>query len=94
MRFKKEEKPIIIHVNQLTIRKNTKHKTNDPAVVIRGKNRNFPVTYCHEADFIVDGKCIGSIVYDPEEPLDCGARVFIVLDPEMVTIKPRQKCLT
>jgi hypothetical protein len=62
--------PTRIHVNQSTIRSNRKHGRNDPVISIkRGKNN----TYCHVVEILGPSK----VVYQPDCPLSCGARVWI-----------------
>ena len=60
----------IIHVNQHVIKRNRKHGTNEPCLTVKTYKDN---TYGHEV--IVDGPC--KIVYSPDKPLSCGAKVWI-----------------
>ena len=39
-------------------------------------------TYCHEA--IIDGPC--KIIYSPDKPLSCGARVWIETEDEVMCV--------
>ncbi len=58
-----------IHVNQHLIR------AGDPqplTVKDYQQNRN-----AAQADIVVDGKVVASIVYRPEHPLSCGAKCWI-----------------
>ena len=59
-----------IHVNQSVIRKNLKSKINEPPIIVRTSKGT---TYCYEAE--CQGKT--KIVYRPEKPLSCGARLWI-----------------
>ena len=52
------------------IRANKKYGTNEPVITVKTSKSN---TYGHEV--IVDGRC--KIVYSPDKPLSCGARVWI-----------------
>lgn len=61
----------IIHVNQHVIRANGKTGARDPVLTVkRGRKSN---DYAHEVD--IDGPC--RIVYRPDKPLSCGAKVWI-----------------
>lgn len=69
----------IIHINQHKIRKNNKTGSNDPVITVKTYNSN---DYGHEVE--IHGPC--KIVYSPDKPLSCGARVWIETF-DMVTIK-------
>ena len=70
-----------IHVNQLKIRQNLKHGTNEPVITIKEGRNN---TYCHE----VEVKGPSKVIYgeNGEKLLSCGARVVIETEAE-VTIE-------
>ena len=59
-----------IHINMHKIRANKKYGTNEPVITVKTSKSN---TYGHEV--IVDGPC--KIVYSPDKPLSCGAKVWI-----------------
>ena len=59
-----------IHVNMHKVRANKKHGTNEPVLTIKEVRTN---TYCHEVDILGPSK----LVYRPNKPLSCGARVWI-----------------
>ena len=59
-----------IHVNMHKVRANKKHGTNEPVLTIKEGRTN---TYCHEVDILGPSK----LVYRPNKPLSCGARVWI-----------------
>jgi|TARA_B100000315_G_C14282534_1_gene453672 hypothetical protein len=59
-----------IHVNMHKVRANKKHGTNEPVLTIKEGRTN---TYCHEVDILGPSK----LVYRPDKPLSCGARVWI-----------------
>lgn len=60
----------IVHVNQHKIKSNQKTGTREAVLTVkRGKAND----YCHEV--IIDGPC--RVVYCPDKPLSCGARVWI-----------------
>jgi hypothetical protein len=59
----------VIHVNQHKIR--ARHEM--PLTVKTYKSN----TEASHADIVVDGKVVASVVYRPDDPLSCGARVWI-----------------
>ena len=67
-----------IHVNMHKVRANKKHGTNEPVLTIKEGKSN---TYCHEVDILGPSK----LVYRPDKPLSCGARVWIETDAEIKT---------
>ena len=60
----------IIHVNQHVIKRNTKTGERKPVITVKTYKDN---TYSNEV--YVDGPC--RIVYRPDKPLSCGAKVWI-----------------
>ena len=58
----------IIHVNQHNIRANTKGE-NRKVLTVKTYKSN---TYCNRVKFTE-----GEIVYSPDKPLSCGAKVWI-----------------
>ena len=60
----------IIHVNQHVIKSNRKHNKRDPVLTVKTYKSN---DYAHAV--AIDGPCI--IIYSPDEPLSCGATVWI-----------------
>ena len=65
-----------IHVNMHKVKANKKHGTNEPVITIKeGKNN----TYCHEVSILGESK----VVYSPEKPLSCGAKVWIETNAEL-----------
>ena len=68
----------IIHVNQHVIKRNTKEGTNDPVLTVKTYKSN---TYAHAVQ--INGP--SSIVYSPEKPLSCGAKVWIETQSEVIT---------
>lgn len=78
----------ILHVAQDAIRKNAKHGTNDPAIIIRdykGGER------AHEAAIMVGGVEVGRFVYRPHKPLGCGARLWLEVNTDIAQIIPVEK---
>ena len=60
----------IIHVNQANIKHNTKGEDQRPVLTIKTYKSN---TYANEV--AIKGESI--VVYRPDHPLSCGARVWI-----------------
>lgn len=59
-----------VHINQHVIRNNLKTGARDPVITVKHGKTN---TYAHEVD--IEGSC--TVVYSPDKPLSCGARVWI-----------------
>lgn len=70
----------IIHVNQHVIRKNLKEGTQEPVLTVKTHKSN---TYAHEVEIKGESK----IVYSPDKPLSCGARVWIETQAEVVIVR-------
>ena len=68
-----------IHVNQHHIRANSKMSPEDrvPVITVKTYKSN---TYCSEV--YVEGPC--RVVYSPDKPLPCGAKVWIETESEVV----------
>ena len=62
-----------IHINQHVIRANKKNGTNDPAITVKTSKQNI---YAHRVE--IDGPSF--VVYSPDKPLSCGARVWVETD--------------
>ena len=60
----------IIHVNQHIIRDNLKYGTKKPTLTVKTYKSN---TYAQEV--VIHGE--SKVVYSPDKPLNCGARVWI-----------------
>jgi len=60
----------IIHVNQHVIKRNRKLGETNPVLTVKTYNSN---TYANEVE--IQGP--SRIVYSPDKPLSCGARVWI-----------------
>ena len=73
------QKPTLVHVNKPQIDRNRKEKTKKPVITIRQGSRK---TYCHIAE--IKGSC--RVVYQPDNPLSCGAVVWIEVVPDTVVI--------
>lgn len=59
-----------IHINQHVIKRNAKTGEREPVITVKTYKSNH---YGHEV--IIDGPC--KIVYSPDKPLSCGAKVWI-----------------
>ena len=68
-----------IHVNMHIIRKNHKTGEREPVLTVKTYKDN---TYCHEV--LVDGPC--KVIYSPDKPLPCGARVWIETEHEVTCL--------
>jgi hypothetical protein len=66
-----------IHINMHEIRSNKRNGTNDPVITVKTYNSN---TYGYGVDILGDSK----VVYSPDKPLSCGARVWIETDSEVL----------
>lgn len=69
----------IIHVNQHVIKANRKTGATDPVLTIKTYKSN---VYAHKVKIHGDSE----IVYSPENPLSCGAHVWIQTDSEVEVI--------
>lgn len=66
----------IIHVNQHKIR------AKEPApLTVKTYKSN---AAAGAADIVVDGKVVASVIYRPDNPLSCGARVWVETQEEVV----------
>ena len=68
-----------IHVNQHKIRSNIKHNLKEPVITVKTSKSN---TYAHEVNI----KGPSKVIYSPDKPLSCGAKVWIETESEVVTI--------
>lgn len=66
----------IIHINQHIIKSNAKTGQRDPVITVKTYKDN---TYGREV--YVDSPC--KIVYSPDKPLPCGAKVWIETEGEV-----------
>lgn len=70
----------IIHVNQHEIKANRKNGTTNPVLTVKTYKSN---TYADEVEI----KGASKVVYSPDKPLSCGARVWIETNAEVVCTK-------
>ena len=59
-----------IHISQHVIRSNTKNDKNDPVITVKTSRDNI---YCHAVKILGES----TVVYSPDKPLSCGAKVWI-----------------
>jgi hypothetical protein len=69
----------MIHVNQHVIKANAKNGTNDPVLTVKTYKSN---AYAHAVDI----KGASRVVYSPDKPLSCGAKVWIETDAEVEVV--------
>jgi hypothetical protein len=73
----------IIHVNRNVIDQNKKNNTTNPVLSVKNKKSN---VYCSRADILDDnGKVVASVIYSPDKPLKCGAKVWIETKNKVIT---------
>ena len=68
-----------IHINQHKIRSNHKNNKREPVITVKTYKSN---TYGHQVQIL--GEC--KVVYSPDKPLSCGAKVWIETDSEVIVI--------
>ena len=68
----------IVHVNQHIIKRNQKTGEREPTLTVKTYKSN---TYANEVEILGPSK----VVYSPDKPLSCGARVWIETDGKVVT---------
>jgi len=66
-----------IHVNQHKIRSNIKHNLKEPVITVKTSKSN---TYAHKVDI----KGPSKVIYSPDKPLSCGAKVWIETESEVM----------
>lgn len=65
----------VIHVNQHVIKANAKTGDNDPVLTVKTYKSN---DYAHRVNILDEqGNVVARVVYSPDNPLSCGARVWI-----------------
>lgn len=69
----------IIHVNQHVIKRNSKTGEREPTLTVKRGKRN---TYAH--DVVINGP--SRVVYRPDKPLGCGAKVWIETEAEVTIV--------
>ena len=66
-----------IHINQHKIRSNNKHNTNEPVITVKTYKSN---EYGHDVQILGESR----VVYSPNKPLPCGAKVWIETEAPVV----------
>ena len=66
-----------IHINQHKIRSNKKNNTNEPVITVKTSKSN---DYAHQVEVLGPSK----VIYRPDKPLSCGAKVWIETTAEVV----------
>mgnify|MGYP006437205395 CR=1 FL=1 len=66
-----------IHVNQHNIRSNAKHGTSLPVLTVKTYKENVKCNHV-----VINGP--SSVVYSPDNPLSCGAKVWIETQAEVI----------
>ena len=66
----------IIHVNQHVIKRNSKTGEREPTLTVKQGRKN---TYASEVEIHGPSK----VVYSPDKPLSCGAKVWIETESEV-----------
>jgi hypothetical protein len=65
----------IIHVNQHIIKSNSKNDERNPVLTCKHRKEN---NYAHEAVILdANGDECARVIYRPDNPLSCGAKVWI-----------------
>ena len=65
----------IIHVNQHVIRANKKNGEENPVLTCKTYKENI---YAKELEILDEsGSVVAKVIYRPDKPLSCGARVWI-----------------
>ena len=65
-----------IHINQHVIRRNSKTGEREPCITIK---RGICNTYAHSVEISGPSR----VVYSPDKPLSCGARVWVETESEV-----------
>lgn len=74
----------IIHINQHKIRSNSKNGSREPVITCKTYRSN---SYGHEVlIFDSEGRVSAKVVYSPDKPLSCGARVWIETDNDVEVV--------
>ena len=69
----------LVHVNQHVIKANSKSGARDPVLTVKTYKDNI---YAHEVH--INGPC--KVVYSPDKPLSCGAKVWIETQSEVIPV--------
>lgn len=73
-----------IHVNQHIIKSNTKNDLREPVLTCKTSKSN---TYAKEVVLLdKQGEEVARVIYSPDKPLSCGAKVWIETENEIKII--------
>ena len=70
----------IVHVNQHNVRSNATKGTDLPVLTVKTYRSN---RYAYEVDI----KGPSKLVYSPDKPLSCGARVWVETEAEVEVVR-------
>lgn len=71
----------IIHVNQHVVRANKKTGEENPVLTCKTYKEN---RYAKQVEILdIEGKVVAKVIYSPDKPLSCGARVWIETENEI-----------
>ena len=65
-----------IHVNQHHIKHNAKHNDNKPVITVKTSKSN---EYGHQVNI----HRMAKVIYSPDKPLNCGAKVWIETEADV-----------
>jgi hypothetical protein len=72
----------ILHVAQDAIRS----RNGDPAIIVRDYKG---AVRAHEVELVLpDGSVVGKFHYSPDQPLSCGARVWLETTTDKLELRP------
>jgi len=82
----------IIHINQHRIRSNSKKGEMDAVITCKTYKSN---SYGHEVLIFDDsGKVAAKVVYSPDKPLSCGAKVWIETDNQIEILDKKEQLVS
>lgn len=67
-----------IHVNQHIVKRNSKTGEREPVITVKQGRTN---TYAHEVQILGPS----TVIYSPDKPLSCGAKVWVETEAEVFT---------
>jgi len=70
----------IIHVNQHVIKSKAKTGARDPVLTVKTYKSN---TYAHDVRILGESR----VVYSPDKPLSCGAKVWIETEADVEILR-------
>lgn len=75
--------PTVIHVNRHRIVSNRKTGEREPCIAVR-KTRSGKADYVNRAELVDEqGRVVARFVYSPDKPLQCGAVVYVEVEPHL-----------